>query len=68
MEKNQHKPEGNERLPGQGNSNQGVERRYGNDTEGRGERSQQIEDQEKLTKVEERVREGSQGDSQGQHG
>lgn len=63
----QHKkPQSNERVPGQGNSSDGLTRRLGADVESRG-----IKEQEKLKKgegngEEERLREGSQGGSKGQ--
>lgn len=63
-ERNQ--PQSNERVPGQGNSNDGLTRRLGADVEARG-----WKEQEKLKKGEgngeqERPREGSQGVSKGQ--
>ncbi len=63
----QHKiPHSNERVPGQGNSNDGLTRRLGSDVESRG-----LLEQEKLKKGEgngeqDRPREGSQGASRGQ--
>ena len=59
-------PQSNERVPGQGNSNDGLTRRLGGDIESRG-----IKEHEKLQKGEgfgeqERPREGSQGVSRGQ--
>ncbi len=65
-EENQKQPESNERVPGQGNSKDGLTRRLGADAESRG-----IKEQEKLQKgegngEEERPREGSQGGSKGQ--
>lgn len=59
-------PQSNERVPGQGNSNDGLTRRLGADVESRG-----IKEQERLQKgegngEEERPREGSQGVSRGQ--
>lgn len=59
-------PQSNERLPGQGNSNDGLTRRLGADVESRGQK-----EQERLIKgegngEEERPREGSQGASKGQ--
>ena len=63
----QHKiPQSNERVPGQGNSSDGLTRRLGADVESRG-----LREQEKLKKGEgngeqDRPREGSQGASRGQ--
>ena len=57
----------NDRVPGQGNSNQGVVRREGFDAEKRGSNTSKEENQEELTHMEPRTREGSQGDSQGEH-
>ena len=59
-------PQSSERVPGQGNSSDGLTRRLGADVESRG-----LKEQGKLQKgegngEEERPREGSQGGSKGQ--
>ncbi len=61
-----NKPASNERVPGQGNSSDGLTRRLGSDLETRGEK--EVEKLQKREGIgeEHRVREGSQGGSKGQ--
>ncbi len=61
-----NKPAANERVPGQGNSSDGLTRRLGSDLETRGEK--EVEKQQKKEGIgeEDRAREGSQGGSKGQ--
>jgi hypothetical protein len=61
-----NKPSSNDRVPGQGNSSDGLTRRLGSDLERRGEK--EVEKLQKKEGIEEehREREGSQGGSKGQ--
>jgi hypothetical protein len=63
---NEERSKNNDRVPGQGNSNQGVIRREGFEADKRGQHVKKEEDTNELTHIEPREREGSQGDSQGQ--
>ena len=59
-------PQSNERVPGQGNSNDGLTRRLGADVEARGLKAHEKIKEGEGNGVQERVREGSQGGSKGQ--
>lgn len=63
-----HKPAGNERVPGQGNSSDGLTRRLGADTAERGKKEQSKLKEGEGNGEEERIRNGSQGVSKGQKG
>ncbi len=60
------KPAANERVPGQGNSSDGLTRRLGSDLETRGEKEAEKLQKKEGIGEEQRVREGSQGGSKGQ--